>query len=172
MHLSHGWLSLVLMIFSGCVDKSQLLGIFDDVQYFNPWQGGLHSHITTNFSASKNHPLTLTKWFAALEPSFNKLFESFIYAFFRLPSLIGLQPAGCLPLFSSIFTFRFWWPAFNTWHRLVSQIHRTVWSSQRYAYSLFVCQNKGLLKKKTGVLISNNIIYMKINSSVSSAQRD
>lgn len=61
----------------------------DDVQYFNRWQVHSHSHITTIFSASKNHPQnTLTKWFAALEQPFNKVFDPFMYAiFFPLPCL-------------------------------------------------------------------------------------
>lgn len=59
----------------------------DDVQYFNRWQVHSHSHITTIFSASKNHPQnTLTKWFAALEQPFNKVFDPFMYAIF-FPSL-------------------------------------------------------------------------------------
>lgn len=53
------------------------------------------------------------------------------------PSLIGPQPVGRLPLFASCFEFEFWWPAFNTWHQLVSQTYRAMWNSQRPAYCFF-----------------------------------
>lgn len=55
MGLSQGWLSPFLMIRTECVDKSKRVAILYYV-HFNPWCVDSHSHITTNFSASKNHP--------------------------------------------------------------------------------------------------------------------
>lgn len=147
------------------------------------------THIPTRlifFSASdqkKKKPTLkrLTKWFAALDLSFNKVFDPFMCGRFFFspspPSLIGPQPVGRLPLFASCFEFEFWWPAFNTWHQLVSQTYRAMWNSQRpaYCFFFFVWQKKGTSerqRRKSRGLISNYLIYMKINPRASSTQRD
>lgn len=112
MGLGHGWLSLFLMICTEHVDKSKLLGI---PKMLNIWTPGAASCI----------PIQLIFMLACWPNDLQLWSHHFKYLMllcvwlFSPPSLIGPQPAGRRLLFPSCFRFKFWWPAFSTWHQIV-----------------------------------------------------
>lgn len=94
MGFSHGWLSPFLTICAECVRKSKLLATPMMCNISTPLWVDSHSH-TTNFfflpAIKKKKPTLkrLTKWFAALDLSFNKVFDPFMCGrFFFFPLLL------------------------------------------------------------------------------------